>query len=223
MTDLNQEDATMLQGLQDALMHLTNRLLNATEVANSVSDLQTKVIGLTNQVTGLSSDVETYRNRNLDLDAALSAVRRERDNISVDYNELSHVNNDLVTRLRTAENDRDEAINKQLEADQRADDLGQTIKRLQDDLHLKNLETASQEGEIYSLKAKLAKIKEAVADLSGAAVDPVAEADPVPEPEAVAGVPAIQAIEERELPQEPAPSSEGWDRPWGSSYDRNVG
>lgn len=159
MTDLNQEDATMLQGLNDALMHLTNRLLSATEVANQVAELQSTVTHLQNDLTCLSSDVTTYRNRNLDLDAALSAVRKERDQLSNNYNELAHVHEDVIKRLRVAERDRDEAINKQLETEQSAD----TNRKLAEE---RDLELMSQDQELQSLRAKLVQIEDKLTKLS---------------------------------------------------------
>lgn len=78
------EENPAVSKLREAFDVARNAIVEGTELAKIVHDLQGKVLDLSNEVVNLQHDLEYIRNRNRELDEQVTQVRAARDQALID-------------------------------------------------------------------------------------------------------------------------------------------
>ncbi len=165
MSDYTQQEVEDMFGKITGMFdHIRNTFVNA-------SDLAVKVAALEQRVTELSDQAEAMRQHNINLDEALAHTRKERDEAQ---GEAARLRQELVDVTAERDNARQ---GMEYWQGQHAT-ISDTHEKTKQDLHTTEEYAAALEQENESLKAQLAKLKEAFGNVFGAEPKP-AESPPV--------------------------------------------
>lgn len=160
---MTEQENPAMSKLREAFDVARNAIIEGTELAKIVHDLQGKVLDLGNEVVNLQRDLEYNRNRNRELDEQVTQVRQSRDAAMTEANQQRDRATTAEATIASMEESAKwmaERINVQARA---LDD----VKKERDDAMVMALE---YESKWKVAEAKLAKIEEAMYGVKSAEV-----------------------------------------------------
>jgi chromosome segregation ATPase len=154
-TTVTEQENPAVSKLREAFDTARNAIIEGSELAKQVTELQGIVNTLRSETTSLQRDLEYIRNRNRELDEQVMQVRQSRDEAIQDASNQR-------ARAYTAEQERDSAREVLQHMDRRVETLEAqvaSVSRERDDAMVMALE---YETKFKEAAAKLAKIEEAM-------------------------------------------------------------
>lgn len=146
------EELPAVSKLREAFDTARNAIIDGSELAKQVAELNTSVVALRTEVVSLQRDLEYVRSRNRELDEQVTNVRQARDNALADVSSLQAKLYDVDSRRTQAES----RVQDQVESINQLRQQIESMSKERDDAMGMALE---YESKLKEAQAKLAKVE----------------------------------------------------------------